>query len=168
MRFQTLGNKPAFITNTVKNGESSSQIRAGNLVILKLGGTDDGLAVVLPATAGAAKSNIYQYGVAIETANPGANFQIQQFGYCRNVTLVRASRAASTDSWASGASMETNHYLIPNTLGNGVSSGGTTSGAGVVPLLLAESLASYASSASNASDTRTLITQSVKAIIRML
>lgn len=168
MLYQTLGNKPAFISNTVKNGEASSAFRAGNLAILKLGGTDDGLAVVLPATAGAAKSNIYQYGVAIEAANAGANFKIQQFGYCRNVVLVRSSRAASTDPWASGASLGTDSYLIPNTLGNGVSVGGTTSGAGIVPMLLAESVASYASSASATSDTRTLMTQSIKAILRML
>lgn len=168
MRFQTLGNKPAFISNTVLNGETSNQVVAGNICVLKLGGTDNGLAVVLPATAGAAKSNVYMYGVALETAPAGNNFSIQQYGYCRNVTLRRATRGASTDSWASGASMETNHYLLPETLGNGVSSGGTTSGAGIVAIMLAESLASYASSASATSDTRTMITQSIKAVLRML
>lgn len=168
MRFQTLGNKPAFISNTVTNGEASATINAGNLCILKLGGADNGLAVVLPATAGAAKSNVYMYGVALEQAAPGVHFSVLQFGYCRNITLVRASRAASTDSWASVASLETNLYLVPNTLGNGFSSGGTTSGAGIVAAMLAESLAAVASSASNTSDTRTLLTLSAKAIIRMM
>lgn len=168
MRFQTLGNKPAFVSNTVLNGESANAFAAGNLAILKLGGTSDGLAVVLPATAGAAKSNVYQYGIALEAAIAGTHFSIQQFGYCRNVTLRRATRAASSDSWTSAASMETNHYLVPETLGNGVSSGGTTSGAGIVAIMLAESVAAFAASASATSDTRTMITQSVKAILRML
>lgn len=168
MRFQTLGNKPPFIANMALNGEASASIVAGNMCILKLGTTDTGLAVVLPSTAGAAKSNVYQYGIALENAAPGVNFNVMQFGYCRNVTLRRATRAASSDSWASAASMETNHYLVPETLGNGVSSGGTTSGAGIVAVMLAESVASMAGSATATSDTRTMITQSVKAILRML
>lgn len=173
MRFQTLGPKSAFGTAQIKNAHGSS-IPAGSPVVLKLNGTDDGLAVILPSGGSAAQNSAFFHGVATDIIADGALGEAVTYGYCRNVVLCRQTRAASTDTWASEASIATGVVLTIASAQNAFTQTVSTQASNVVitlnavQLRVAESLASYASSASATSDTRLAITTNAKAVIRMM
>ena len=170
MRFQKLTkDKPERVILQVKNAESSSAIPLGTPVVLNLNGTNDGLEVVLPASA-AAQVNSAVFGVSTEEIAAGKYGEVQCFGFCRQVVMRRLTRAASTDSWASTASQAVGVLFDVDTVNNAVSVGAASVGAtDFLPWgILAESLPAIASSASATSDTRTAITTYVKAFLRMM
>lgn len=169
MRAYTIGDKAETISFRVKNGESSSTIVKGTPVVLEVDGTDDGLSVVLPGSA-AANANSLVFGVAIASIAAGNYGEVQAFGFNRYSILRRQTRGASTDSWASGIAISVGVMLNIDTVNNCFStSGGTLAASAFLPFALAgESVASYASSASATSDTRTAITTSIKTFLRML
>lgn len=171
MRVKTVGNKADKSLVVIRNGEASASIPRGTPVTLVFNGTNDGLDVVLPSTAGDAKNGAFKYGITVDTLASGAFGESQVFGYSPYALLTKMTRAASSDSWTSSASSASgiamgwdsiNNALIGNA--SMVGSLGTLR-AGVV---LAASLASSAASASNTSDTRTAITNAVQVFIRMM
>src|SRR5674476_977959 len=171
MRFKSVGNKRDSVFTVVKNGEASASIPAGTPVTLLLNGTEDGVQVVLPSTAGDAKNGAFKYGILTATLAANAYGEVQQFGFCPYALMTKMTRAASTDSWTSSQSSQSGIALgwesINNALvGNAsmVGSLGTLGGA----VVLAASLASSAASASATGDTRTAITNAVKVFIRMM
>lgn len=170
MRFQTNGDKPTFIAVQVRNARASSgAIATGAPVILALNGTNDGLAVVLPNEASVAGHSAFAYGIAVEPIAAGQLGECQVYGYNRNVTLFLSSRAASTDSWASRASIATGVGFALDTVNNCLSTVALTAALALGNAsALAASIASAASSASATSDTRTAITTSAKVFLRML
>lgn len=153
----------------VKSAEASATIARGGPVCLALNATDDGLAVVLPGTT-AGQSNSLVFGVAQNAIAAGAISEVQAYGFANYGVIRRQTRAASTDSWASGASLAAGVMLNIDTVNNCFStSGGTLGASAFLPFaLLGSSLASYASSASATSDSRTVITSSSKLFLRML
>lgn len=174
MRFQTLGNKSAFISNTVKNASSSVAIKKGQPLVLVLDGTDDGLTVVLPSGSSATLALAFPFGVA-ETDIPANEVgSAMQWGLCRYAMLVRQTRAASTDTWASEDTLAKGLALRMHTVANAFTTtpatlpSNTTITEQNIAAWLAQTLASYASSASSTADTRTAITVAVKAFLRML
>lgn len=176
MRFQTLGNKPTFVSDFAKNGEASASITFGQPVVLKFNATDDGLAVVLPSSSSAAKANAFFYGVAMETLTPGQIGNAVRSGYCRYAILLRQSRTSASTDWVSEVSQDIGVHLTLDTVNNcfvtTVSSGTTATNAivsqsnNLVRVMLANTLASYASSGSATTDTRVLNTVAVAVYIR--
>lgn len=183
----TLGAKPAFADFQAKNAESSASIPIGTPAILALNGTDDGLAVVLPATATATLSPLAMFGVARETVAAGKSGKFQTYGFCRNSILTVRTRAASTDSFSSVASIDTAAHLAVDTVNNAFVSTVATRTQKVVtnaisdtlaltlsdgafwpPAILAESRASIAGVASATSLTATVSTAMVKTFLRLL
>lgn len=166
MRFQSLGPKKDFINLKVRYGTAVSR---GQPVCLSMNGTEDGFAVVLPSNS-AAKAYALFYGVAVKDVASGAFGEAQVFGYCEYGMLARASRSATTVSWASGASIDTFAVLTIDTVMNAfASSGGTQAASAFLPVaVLLESVASYAGSASATSDTRTALTSSAKIFLRAM
>lgn len=172
MRFKQVGNKADILANVIRNADTVT-IPIGSPVCLNLNGTNDGLDVVLPSTGGATKAHALAYGVAVTPAGGLATNQFgeaQIFGFCNSVVLTRQTRSATTVSWNSEASIASYVLMVIDTSANGFStSGGTQASTAYLPFaLLGQSLASYASSASATSDTRTAITTSVKAFLRMI
>lgn len=171
MRLKTVGNKRDNVMVVVRNAESSASIPQGSPLTLVLNGTNDGLDVVLPGTAGDAKNGAFKYGIASDTIANGAYGEAIVFGFCAYALMTKMTRAASTDSWTSSQSSASGIALGYDSLNNAlvgnasmVGSLGTLHAAAV----LASSLASSAASASATSDTRTAITNAVKVFVRMM
>lgn len=154
----------------IQNGEASASIPAGTPVILSLNGTGDGFAVVLPSTAGAAKSNALAFGVAVNTLVTGQRDSAFAYGYSPYNILTIMTRAASSNSWTSSASISSFALLGIDTVNNAFSTISASAGSGNwgVMGVLIQSVASSAASATNTSDTRTAITNAVTAFIRMM
>jgi hypothetical protein len=170
MRIKQVGNRSDSVAVVVKNAESSSAIAAGTPLVLACNGTDDGLAVVLPATAGNAKTGTFPYGVTQASIAAGMYGEAVIFGIVTNAVLVRGTRAASTDSWTSSGSFASGAVLMIDTVNNAfISTVGSLAATSFAPIaVLAQSQVSFAASASATSDSRTANTVAVKAFIRML
>lgn len=182
---------PARMTVAIHNADTVT-IPAGTLVVFNMNGTNNGLDVVLQSTqASAIQSQGLRAGVVFNNVPVGGFDEAVVFGYTNYLLLIRQTRAASTAVWATEAARSIGEYLtftsiataasIPN-LTNGFStvastflavSASTATAAATITILspdavLATTLASYASSASTTSDTRTAITAAVKAFIRIM
>jgi hypothetical protein len=166
MRFKQVGNKEDLGFVVIRNSDTV-KISKGDPVILNLNGTNDGLDIIR-ANSSAAKTHALLFGVATKDVEINEYGEAQVFGFCRSLTLVRATRAASTDSWASQASIGAYNWLTLETVYGGFSSLASSAATYSPFAVLGESLASYASSASVTSDTRTAITTSVKGFLRIL
>lgn len=155
-----------------KNSDTVPIVR-GTPVILSLNGTDDGFAVVLPSTAGQAKSNAFVYGVgvsAIPLGLPvGVNDDFQAYGYCPYALVSNGTRSATTASWNSQASWPEGAALSVDTVNNAfaIATASDISAQWWAGFLV-DTIASYASSASATSDTRTAIVAGYRCFIHML
>lgn len=171
MRINQVGNLRDSVTVNIKNAEASASIPRGTPVVLVLNATDDGLAVVLPSTAGAALSFNARLGVATTGLIANAIGEAIAFGYVAYALITRMTRAASSDSWTSSASTASGIGLGIDTLNNAFLMGASRAGSLVSAAdnaWLVDSLASSAASATATSDTRTAITNGVRVFVRML
>lgn len=165
---QNPGFKPDRASVGVKNAGVLAMV-AGQPVCLAINGTDDGLAVVLPSAA-AQNAFALMYGVLLQPLAVGAAGAAQVYGFVNNLLLIRQTRSDSTGNWLTQISITDTLALFVDTVGNGFkTSGGSQAASTMLPFaFLCQTLASFASSASATSDTRTAITASVKAFIRMM
>ena len=118
------GGKAEDIIHVVKNAESI-KIPTGTPVVYAMNGTDDGLAVILPASSSAAKLAAFMAGVTIHDIEPGKMENIQVYGFNRRTNVVRGTRAASTDSWPAGPALSIGAVLTVNSTANGFDQGAT-------------------------------------------
>lgn len=170
-----VGNKAGRCRATVKNGETSSSIPRGTPVVLKLSTTadsdNDGLAVVLPGTAGSAHSYAFRYGVVTDTLAAGQLGESILWGNANYALVTRATRAASTDSWSASATVASGIALGVDTLNNAFLMAASSAGSlasNAANAVLVDSLATVSASASATSDTRTAITVAARVFVRML
>jgi hypothetical protein len=175
IRLNQVGNKAGRIMASVRNGETSASIPRGTPVILKLSTTadnpNDGLMVVLPATAGNVNSYGLKYGILVETIAAGVFSESILFGNCGYTLITRATRAASSDSWTSSASIASGVGLGIDTINNACLVGASIAASiasNNMPLIMLDSVASMAASATATSDTRTVITAAVRSFVRMM
>jgi len=187
MRSKVSGNKRDEVYTVIHNAETVNTMSIGQIAVFVLNGTNDGLDCQLPATLGATQAQAVPAGVVatqgfnVAGIPSGGYGEACVYGFCPNVQLTQQTRASSTAAWATQASVAQFQTLIPETLSNGmttlaaqsfltVSTG--TAGVAVSQHLafavIAQTLASFASSASATSDTRTAITTMVKAFVRFL
>lgn len=145
-------------------------IPRGTPVVLNLNGTNDGLNVVLPSTAGAAKTAAVLYGVATSAIPVNTYGDSLSAGYLSYALVNKLTRAASTSSWASAASIAAFAVLTVDTANNAfITAAATAIGTHYMPFaVLVDSIASIASSASATSDTRTVITAGLRAFVKIL
>jgi hypothetical protein len=150
----------------------AATIPVGTPLVLALNGTDDGLAVVMPTTAGAAKTEALFYGVAVQNLpyNTDTQGYCLRSGYFNNAVLVIATRSASSASWSSSASFGTFYALTVDTINNAFTTVSASVGTGYQGAfaVLATSIASIAASATATTDTRTAITVAAKVWINTL
>lgn len=119
MRFKVTGNKKDILAVVVKSDESALTILQGAPIFLKGDGTDDGLAVISAVNLAAASQGMF-FGLATEAIEPGANGEAQVDGYYDYAQLRIATRAASTDPWASYAAGAIGDALDSIATGTGV------------------------------------------------
>lgn len=157
-------------------------IPSGAPLVLKMNGTNDGVDVVLPSTSGALNLIIgLMYGVNTKALAVGAYGEGVVYGLTNTLLLIRQTRASSTNVWATEAARSVGEFLTVDTVNNGfltvtssylAVTASTAAAAGTLtynPMaVLAQTLASYASSASTTADTRTAITAAVKAFVSMM
>lgn len=174
--------KPDRIAVAIRNAEASADIPAGAPVVLVMNGTNDGADVVLPSTsASALKIQGMRYGVNTRLLHAGDQGSAIVFGLTNNLLLQRQTRPTSTDTWQTEAVRSVGEFLKIDTVNNQwltnastikVVTNATTDTLALTinnpDAVLAQTLASYASSASSPADTRTAITASVKAFVRMM
>jgi len=172
MRFKQIGNKQDICSVVIKNAESSSSIPAGTPVCLVLNGTEDGVSVVLPATAAAIKGTSAIYGIALGNYAAGSYGETQIFGICHRVIYSRArTRAASTDSYSTVAAEAVGNLMQIDTINNALAIGASVAASNFAPIaVLAETLASAAGVASTSSATHvaSYVTGYCKAFLRMM
>jgi len=172
MRFKQVGNKQDTVSLVVRSAESSLTIAQGNPVSLVMNGTQDGLAVVLPVTATAAKGTALAFGVAHAAINPNDYGEVQIFGFCNKVKYARArTRAASTDAYASTAAMSVGQQLLIDTVNNAFYPGAAQAASAFMPYaVICETLDSLDSVASTSSVTAvaSYATGFCKAFLRMM
>ena len=183
MRFKQVGNKPDLAAVVIRNAEASATIPLGAPVVLNMNGTNDGLDVVLPSTSGSLRSIIgLRYGIATKALSAGDYGEAIVFGFTVSLLLERQTRSTSTAVWATEAARSVGEYLTIDTVNNmfvtaastiqaiTISTGAAQAAVATIypDAVLGQTLASYASSASATSDTRTAITSLVKAFVRMM
>ncbi|MGH7239768.1 MAG: hypothetical protein ACREHG_06835 [Candidatus Saccharimonadales bacterium] len=169
MRIKLVGNKRDEIITVIRNGETSASIPRGTPVVLALDKTDDGLKVVLPATAGAQKSNIYQYGVATANIDSTDYGESMVFGFCEFALIKTLTRSATSAVWGTAASVAGNIPLQIDTAANAFVTQASQAGSNFIPgAVLIDDIPAQASSATNATDTRTAVTMGLRAFVRML
>lgn len=174
IRLNQVGNKAGKISATITNGETSATIPRGTPVVLKLSSTlsatNDGLQVVLPSTAGDPVNYFGRFGVSVDTMTTNQQSEAILFGVCNYALVTLMTRAASTNSWTSSASIASGVALGLDSLNNafliGASSAGSLPFAGGAFLL--DSLASAAASATTTADSRTAITTSARVLVRFM
>lgn len=181
MRSQTLGDKREFFATHIRNAEASTTIPKGTPAALVFNGTEDGFAAVLPSTAGAAKMVASRFGVALDDILAGQVGEVQLYGLCNYVIMSLQTRA-NTSGASSFSTADTVALLVAlsiNTVNNFFSTKASTTAFASTdvftlsafqdnPGFIAQSLASVAGIATSTSETRTVVTQAVKAFLRMM
>ncbi len=180
MRIKLNGNKLDKVLVSARSAEASATIPVGTPVALVANGTDDGLAVVLPATSSAAKLASFQYGVACKDILPGEVGEVCVFGVC-NVKLTLQTRANTSggSSFSTAETVALGNLLTIFSAGNAFSTIAHTVAIASTDALtqsnyepakaaIFQSLASSAGIATGTAETRLTVTQMVKAFIRMM
>jgi len=180
-------NKPEKYIHSVRNVDTSAAgatIPTGSPLIMNLGptpqppaytnglpaGWEDGLQVLLPATAGGNNSQLYYYGVAVGPIIYQQYGEAMVHGMCM-AAVVRGTRSATTVSWASSATgAVSGDALVCDTANNAFSTATISplSGFSVAPMVCVDNFATAAGSATNATDTRTAATVLVRAFVRQM
>ena len=164
MKFWNAGQgKPEGITHAVKNAETV-MIPAGTPVAYAMNGTDDGLAVVLPATSGANFAN-FVAGITTRNIEPGKLGEVQVYGFSRATKMARATRANTTTPWVTMAAAANGITLGVDTSLNAISAGGASM---IDPfIILAEAVAAGPTLPASAGS-GTVYLQTVKTILRFM
>lgn len=121
MRLPTLGAKYQTVIVQVKN-EDSVTIPNGTPVAFVFNGTDDGLAVVLPNTAGAAKATTLFAGVVEFAGSTGLPVSSVGdaffFGMVTNAIVELVTRSATSAVWPSYAALAVGDEFAIDTINN--------------------------------------------------
>lgn len=173
MRFKSVGNKADHFIGVVKNEEASASIPAGTPLCLVMGktgylgwnGTDDGISVVLPKTAGAALASSFLYGIATAAIANQSVGEALMFGI-GNAILNMGTYTTGTSSASS--TMPAGAILCLDTLNNCLQLASVSLGSGnfVPNLMLAYSMSYPAITVTSA--TQTVNTIMAEVFVRLM
>lgn len=172
MRLKLAGNKADTEFRIVKNSDATlaATMPAGTPVILALNSTDDGLAVVMPSTAGNIATEALFFGVLPYALQQNQVGEAISNGLVQNAIMTRATRSASSASWTSSQSIASWACMSVDTINNALTTYSASGGASqYMPFaVLAQSVSSISASATATTDTRTAITVSVRVWVQLL
>ena len=146
----------------------SAAIAEGAPAIFEMDGTNDGDSAENASDSTAAKTE-FLAGVALASIGVSSRGRVQVRGYIDKIKLIRATRAASTDTYPTVPAVAIGDVMIVNTVGNGFSrsaAGAATIHPGAV--VAVGTLASRASSAATTSDSSTEFTGTIDAYLRIM
>ena len=152
MRLPTLGAKYQTVIVQVKNADTVV-IPNGTPVAFVFNGTDDGLAVVLPNTAGAAKATTLFAGIvefAGSTSLPVSSIgDAFFFGMVTNALVDLVTRSATSANWPSYTSLNAGDALAVDTVNNALTDVATGASSAYLPFaVIGGSVASATTQAS--------------------
>lgn len=160
-------NKSETVLASIKNADTVV-IPVGSPVILAMNGTNDGLAVVLPSTAGSlAKIVGFGFGVATTTMQIADLGNSVVFGMCYSLLIQLISRA-TTNSWATYNALSVGQFLSIDSVNNQFVTAATTTAESPFMAVIAQTLAAGAGTASSTADSRTAITALIQAFVRVM
>lgn len=163
--------RPEAVFIAVRNAEASAGIAQGEPVCWVMNGTNDGNDVVLPNTGAAGKATSLFAGVCVDIDGiPNATYgKVQVYGLCLKSMLEQRTRAATTDSWSSVASIPAGNICGINTVNNNFVTLAAGAQSGFLGFaMMAESQASIVGSASSTSDSATGQEAKVKMFLRAM
>lgn len=151
------------------SSETSKTIPAGGVACFTMSGTDDGGVVECPSSSpSVAVGTQLIAGVALKAVAPGAIGEFAVYGFINELRVIRGTRAASTDSYASSPAIAVGDNMNLHTVGDGVSRATAAASGDLWPFVALESVASSASADSTTSDTSTARVDTIKAFIRLM
>lgn len=151
--------KPETMYATVYNQESSNAIGAGEPCCFNYNGTYDGAGVVTPNTGTGAKATSLFAGIASRAISAGSQGIVQRLGLCRYTKVLRMTRAATTDAWASYPALAIGDVLVVDTVNNAVSRNAAGASSAYLGFCMAaETAASATTQASSAVSTASAAT----------
>lgn len=164
-------NRPRRHTEHYTSSETSVTIPAGSPVCFTMSGTNDGGLVEAPESATSiAVGTTLLAGVAMRDVPPGETDEFLVSGYIAELRVIRGTRAASTDSYASSPAIVVGDIAYLETVANGVSraAAAASNSGGAGQFVLLETAASSASAASTTSDTSTARVDTLKGFVRLM
>ena len=172
MRAKYVGNRADRIIMNIKNAEATAVIPTGYPVIFNLSATavdkGDGRDVVLPATAGSA---LYQLGAGV-CASPnlavGDMGEAIMYGFCSSTAVLLRTRANSTTTWASVASIASALLLTPDFTNNCWGTLANVAAASSPGCVLLDNIGTIQTAASAAGGTAVVSTGLYRSFVRML
>jgi hypothetical protein len=169
MRFKLVGNKADHIFGVVKNEESTAAIPAGTPVAMVMGktgslgwnGTDDGIAVVLPKTAGASQASSFLFGIATAAISNQAVGEVLMFGIGNAILNMGTFTTGATSA---SSTMPAGAILCVDTVNNCLQLASASLGSGnfIAQMVLAYSN-SYPAITGNASSSQTATVNTIMA-----
>lgn len=168
MRYQTLGDKPNFISMRVRN-DSGATMPAGSVAIWTLDDTEDMLAVIRPQDS-EPKTYGFAAGILMDTLTANQVGEVMVYGKVESAVIYRTSRSHSTVSMSSGDTLTSGILLEIETLANGLSSAaGTVAKTEWLPYaILIDELASIDGYTSTTNNSKLNLTSAGKVFVRML
>jgi len=128
LRLKFVGDKPDASLIVIKNADTT-KISAGQPVCFdtrSIGANPDSyVGGIHPASNGVGMRDIA--GVAVEDIKVGEAGHVMVYGYCRNISILAGTRAASTDPFPSASAVPLNGAPLTIT-GNGFAAAANTAG----------------------------------------
>lgn len=156
----------------ILNGETSATMLEGAPACYIFNGTDDGVRAVLPNTGTASRAHSLFAGVVGANIPAGAFGPAIVFGYANTIRLVRATRAASTDAWASTPAIGIGDLLVVNTVHNAFTHSATGAITAFMAAIVAgQTLASattLVSSSAGTGDTRLADIAAIRGFVKVM
>ncbi len=175
MRTQTMPSKPGFFEQGVRNSESSILV-PGTPVIYEVDGTEDGLSVENSSSSSALKTRLFPAGIVVDTINASGGIgNVRQWGFI-DATYVVRTRAATSDSFSTFASLAQGALYSIGTLDDALiadllsiaSADVTITDMQQANFVLAETIASGVGVATATTLTLTVSTGQAKVFVRIL
>lgn len=104
------GDKPNRARAKVRNAETTITILKGAPMVYNMNGTNDGIDAISVEAVPAAKQGFFA-GISLQDILPGKIRESLVHGVCEFARILVASRAATTDAWASYAAGATGDIL---------------------------------------------------------
>lgn len=172
MRLPTLGAKYQTVIVQVKNADTVV-IPNGSPVCFVMNGTDDGLAVVLPNTGGAAKATTLFAGVVEFTGtSAGTGLPVGSigdsffFGMVTNARVELVTRSATSANWPSYAALAVGDALDVDTINNVFTDVATGAASAYAPYaVLGQSVPSATTQLSSSTSVASLLAQSAATVL---
>lgn len=162
-------NRPQNNRISYTSSETSKTIPSGAPACFTMSGTDDGgLIEAASSSPSVAVGTQLIAGIAVNDIPFGDTGELIVGGFVNQLRVIRGTRSASTDSYASSPAIAVGDHLNLETVADGLSRATAAASGALHPFIALESAASSASAASTTSDTSTSRVDNLKGFVRLM